>query len=304
MYVNGAHKILINSNIQYIIITNNNKQHLKLLSYICLLTQNSTKMKNSNGIIDVFKIFQNTESYFNEMDKNQSRKLIFNQILIICIFTFIYGVVMGSYHSVLQSVVAGLKVIVLFLITLIICFPSFFVIQQVLGSKMNLRQMIIIVLSGFVLTSTIALSFSPIVVFFQITGNNYHFLQLLHVAIFFFSGFFGMKLMIDALKFACDKKSIYPQIGVSVFRIWIIIMAFVGIQLAWNLRPFLSDKNEDFKLFRKYEGNFYTAIIYSVNQIISGEKDSSDYKLKPKPEVPDKNENQQNDSTAVLNYFK
>lgn len=261
-------------------------------------------MKNPNGIPEVFKIFQNTESYFSERDKKQSRKLILYQVLVICVFTFIYGAVMGSYHGVLQSVVSGIKVIVLFLCTLVICFPSFFVIQQVLGSKMSFSQMIIIVLSGFVLTSAIALSFSPIVVFFQITGNNYHFLQLLHVAIFLFSGFFGMRLMIEALKFACDKKSIYPQIGVSVFRIWIIILAFVGIQLAWNLRPFLSDKNEDFKLFRKYEGNFYTAVIYSVKQIISGGEVSENDATYPKPADPDKNGSQQNDSTAVLEYFK
>jgi hypothetical protein len=177
--------------------------------------------------------------------------------------------VMGSYHSFLQSMVSGIKVSVLFLGALFICFPSFFVIQQVLGSKMSLRQMIIIVLSGFVLTSAIALSFSPIIIFFQFTGGNYHFLQLLHVSIFVFSGIFGMRLMIDALKFACDKKNIYPQIGVTVFRIWIIILAFVGIQLSWNLRPFLCDKNEDFKLFRNYEGNFYTAIIYSGQQLLS-----------------------------------
>ena len=261
-------------------------------------------MRNSNGVMEVFKIFQNTESYFNGRDKKQSNKLIINQVLIICAFTFIYGVVMGSYHSVIQSVVAGVKVLVLFICTLIICFPSFFVIQQVLGSKMNFRQMIVIVLSGFVLTSSIAISFSPIVIFFQITGDNYHFLQLLHVAIFLFSGFFGMRLMVDALKFACDKKSIYPQIGVSVFRIWIIIFAFVGIQLAWNLRPFLSDKNEDFKMFRKYEGNFYTAITYSVKQILSSDEVPENYEIKQPLQFFDSTATQQNDTTNVLNRMK
>ncbi len=259
-------------------------------------------MKNSTSLMEVFQVFQNTESYFNERDKRQSGKLIFNQILIISVFTFIYGVVMGSYHSVLQSFVAGVKVIVLFLCTIVICFPSFFVIQQVLGSKMSFRQMIIIILSGFVLTSAIALSFSPIVIFFQITGGNYHFLQLLHVAIFLFSGFFGMRLMIEALKYACDKKNIYPQIGVSVFRIWIIILAFVGIQLSWNLRPFLSDKNEDFKLFRKYEGNFYTAITYSVKQLLSDE--NSKTLGESQLSVTDSTVVQQSDSASVLYFMK
>ena len=223
-------------------------------------------------IKQVFNVFQDKESFFNEIDNKESNQLIYKQVFIICLFGFIYGVVMGSYHSYLQAIVAGLKVMVLFITTLLICFPSFFIIQQVLGSKMNFRQMILIVLSGFVLASSITLSFAPIIVFFLITGSNYHFLQLLHVAIFIFAGIFGMKLIIDALKYACEKKNIYPQIGVTVFKVWIVILAFVGIQLAWNLRPFLSDKNEDFKLFRKYEGNFYTAVIYSFEQLLSKEK--------------------------------
>jgi hypothetical protein len=228
-------------------------------------------MKTFNGIREAFRIFQNHEAYFNDMDKEESNRLIINQLLLICGFAFLYGMVMGSYHSFLQSVVTGIKVIVLFISTVLICFPSFFIIQQVLGSKMGFRQMIVIVLSGVLLTATIALSFSPIVIVFQVTGGNYHFLQLLHVAIFIFAGVFGMRLMVDALKYACENKNIYPQIGVAVFRIWIVILAFVGIQLAWNLRPFLCEKNEEFKIFRKYEGNFYTAIVYSVQQLVSTE---------------------------------
>jgi hypothetical protein len=260
-------------------------------------------MESPNGFMEVFKIFQNTESYFKERNKEQSNRLIIYQILIICAFAFLYGIVMGSYHSFIQSIVAGLKVTVLFLATLIICFPSFFVIQQVLGSKMSLRQMIIIVLSGFVLTSAIAFSFAPIIILFQITGGNYHFLQLLHVAIFIFSGIFGMRLMIDALKFACEKKDTYPQIGVMVFRIWIIILAFVGIQLAWNLRPFLCEKNEEFKLFRKYEGNFYTAIIYSVQQLNSKKDVKLNEESKEIYHKPEKNNSEINDS-SILKLLK
>jgi hypothetical protein len=253
-----------------------------------MVKPNSFIMEKKNGLTEVFKIFQNTESYFDERNKEQSKKLILNQFLIICAFTFLYGIVMGSYHSFLQSIVAGLKVTFLFLSAIIICFPSFFVIQQVLGSKMTLRKMLIIVLSGFVLTSSIALSFAPIVILFQVTGGNYHFLQLLHVAIFVFSGIFGMRLMVEALKFACEKKDIYPRIGVTVFRIWIIILAFVGIQIAWNLRPFLCNKTEEFKLFRKYEGNFYTAIIYSVQQLVNKEDPNQNIEVKPLDQYQDK----------------
>jgi hypothetical protein len=261
-------------------------------------------MKTFSGIREVFKIFQNKESYFNDINKQQSNRLIFNQILLICGFAFLYGVVMGSYHSFLQSAVTGLKVIILFLSTVIICFPSFFIIQQVLGSKMSFRQMIVIVLSGVVLTATIALSFAPIVVVFQVTGGNYHFLQLLHVAIFIFAGIFGMRLMVDALKYACENKSIYPQIGVTVFRIWIIILAFVGIQLAWNLRPFLCEKHEEFKFFRKYEGNFYTAIVYSVEQLVSSKQPEKQEEKKVPGNNPDTISNKATGTEKILNQIR
>jgi hypothetical protein len=46
----------------------------------------------------------------------------------------------------------------------------------------------------------------------------------------------------------------------------------VGIQLAWNLRPFLGDTGKPFKLFRKYEGNFYTALIWSFQQLAKSDQ--------------------------------
>jgi len=258
-------------------------------------------MKKQNPIAEVFQVFKNSESYFRTRSKKESTNLIIKQLLTICAFTFIYGVVMGSYHSFAQSMVAGIKVTILFLGALLVCFPSFFVIQQVLGSKLSLSQMIIIVLSGFVLISSIALSFFPIILFSQLTGGSYHFIQLLHVAIFLFSGFFGMKRMVDALKFACEEKSIYPQIGVSVFRVWIVILAFASIQLSWNLRPFLCEQKEEFKLFRSYEGNFYTAILYSIKQITADSDDQSKNKALI---LPDENLSLDKGSDSTAQYNK
>ena len=224
-----------------------------------------------------FPRLQNKDEFFKEITQQEGAVIrIFHQYLMVIIFSFAYGIVMGSYHSFLQAVVAGVKVSVLFSLVLIICFPAFFIIQYILGSRLRMHQMVSIVLSGFVLTTAIMLSFAPIVVCFLLTGSNYYFLQLLHVAVFVMSGVFGMKTVIDALKYSCEKESVYPQIGVSVFRFWVVIMLFVGIQLAWNLRPFLGDEGKPFKLLRQYEGNFYTALIYSANQLLTQDDGSID----------------------------
>ena len=194
----------------------------------------------------------------------QSNGIALKQVGIIFLFAFVYGMIMGSYNGLLQAVVSGLKVPVLLFLALFICFPAFYVIQYMLGSRMSFKQMINMVLSGFVVLTTIMVSFAPIVVFFMITGNNYSFLKLLHVGIFAFSGVFGMRTMIEALKFSCEKKNVYPKIGLKIFKFWVFVFAFVGMQLAWNLRPFLGDKYRDFEVFRAREGNFYLAVIQST----------------------------------------
>jgi len=228
---------------------------------------------------EFFPTLHNKEEFIKKItDEKSGKRKIFGQYLIFCLFSFFYGVVMGSYHSFAQAVTAGAKVTVLFSLALVICFPAFFIIQYILGSKLKLRQMISIIMSGFVLTSAIMVSFAPIVVIFLLTGSNYYFLQLLHIAIFILSGVFGMLTIVEALKYSCEAKSIYPQTGVVVFRFWVVILAFVGIQLAWNFRPFLGDRGQPYELFREYEGNFYTALIYSAEQLIGGRDKTPDMK--------------------------
>lgn len=218
--------------------------------------------------LEFLPTFQNREEYFDKLVKEaKPLSRLFTLLTMLNLFSFLYGVTMGSFHSFYQAMAAGFKVAVLFDLTILICFPAFFIIQYVLGSRLKLGQMISIILTGFVLSASIMVSFAPIIVFFLLTGSNYYFLQLLHISIFILSGLFGMKTVIDALKFSCEKQNIYPRVGVTVFKFWVVILAFVGIQLAWNLRPFLGDEGKPFKLFRHYEGNFYTALIYSFKQL-------------------------------------
>ncbi len=230
-------------------------------------------MENKISLLTVFDIFQDRERFFELISNKQNRsKIILNQILVILSLALFYGIVMGSYNSVLQSAVSGLKIPSLLFLALFICFPAFYVIQYILGSKMSISQMVSTILAGFVVLTTIMASFAPIIIFFMITGNNYAFLKLLHVAILTFSGFFGMRTIMEALKFNCDKKSVYPKIGITVFKIWIIIFSFVGMQLAWNLRPFVGEKTMDFELFREKEGNFYLEVLRSTGNLFYNPK--------------------------------
>ncbi len=220
------------------------------------------------SLADLLPGLQNKDEFFDRVlhETNPWRR-VRRLTAAFVVLTFVYGLVMGFYSGPLQAFTAGVKVPVLFLLSLLICFPAFFILQLILGSKMKLSHMAVIVLSGYVLTGAIMVSFTPIVVLFVLTGGNYYFLQLLHIAIFGVAGIFGMKMVLDALKYSCEEKNVYPKTGVVIFRFWVVILAFVGIQLAWNLQPFLAEKTEAYSMFKKYKGNFYTAVIYSIQQL-------------------------------------
>jgi len=228
----------------------------------------------------IFNVFQHNDEYFEMLsDSGLSRKWVIKQLLFILLFSFIYGIVMGSYNGFLQSMVTGIKIPCLIFLSLLICFPALFVIQYMIGSTMTLYQMTNIILSGFVVFSTIALSFAPIVIFFMITSNNYAFLKLLHVAIFTFSGIFAVKTIIDGLTFSCEKKNIYPKLGMKIFKIWVVILAFVSSQLAWNLRPFVGSRELKFELFRVKDSNFYVAVIQSAAYMFDPTRNSEKNKI-------------------------
>lgn len=226
-----------------------------------------------NNIKSVFNVFRQNDEYFELLSNTEfSKRNYLRQLLVILSFSLLYGVVMGSYNGLFQSISTGIKVPSLIFLSILICFPALYVIQYMIGSTMTLFQMINIILSGFVVFTTITLSFAPIVVFFMITSENYAFLKLLHVAIFIFSGIFAIKTILAGLTFSCEKKNVYPKLGLSIFKIWVFIFAFVSSQLAWNLRPFIGSQTMPFEVFRKHEGNFYVAVIDTMVELVNKEK--------------------------------
>ena len=72
------------------------------------------------------------------------------------------------------------------------------------------------------------------------------------------------------LAFACEQRGIYPRKAMAIMKVWAILFAFVGIQMAWNLQPFVGDRGAPFQLFRHGEGNFYSAVLYSLEKLVSG----------------------------------
>lgn len=187
------------------------------------------------------------------------------------VLTALYGAAAGAYAGAAQALSAAIKLPLLFVGTLAICFPAFFVVQVLAGSRLRLGQVLALVLSALSLTAVLLAAAVPVTVFFLLTGANYYFLTLLHVAIVLGAGLVGMVMLHEGLAFACEQRGVYPRKAMAIMKAWAVLFAFVGIQMAWNLQPFVGDRGEPFQVFRRHEGNFYTAIVYSLGKLFRGE---------------------------------
>jgi len=194
----------------------------------------------------------------------------------------IYGAAAGAYAGPAQALSAAIKLPVLFVGTLAICFPGFFVVQVLVGSRLRLSQVLVLVTGALALSAILLAAVVPITLFFLFTGANYYFLELLHVMVVLGAGLVGMTALHEGLTFACEKRGVYPRKAMTIMKVWALLFAFVGVQMAWNLRPFVGDRGQPFKVFRHYEGNFYTGVIYSLQKLAAGESKESE----PRPARP------------------
>ena len=72
----------------------------------------------------------------------------------------------------------------------------------------------------------------------------------------------------SGLSFCEDSISILRRESAAFLRLWFLLYAFVGTQLAWTLRPFFGAPGLPFQVFRELGGNFYTDIVRSIEHIL------------------------------------
>jgi hypothetical protein len=180
-----------------------------------------------------------------------------------------YGLVMGSYGlssagGWKQALASAVKVPCLFLLTLVICLPALYVVSALLGSSLNLRQLLSILMASFLVTTVLLAAFAPITAFFMLSTHHYIFIKLLNVVFFAIAAGAGVAVIASAVKTIGDQGASGYRV---LLRFWFVIYAFVGTQMAWILRPFVGDPDAGFAIFRNLGGNFYADVLRSIGRL-------------------------------------
>jgi hypothetical protein len=216
-----------------------------------------------------------------------------------------YGVCMGTFSLFKETngsgwpIVAGLlKVPALFTLTLLVTFPSLYVANALVGSRLEVGPMIRLLTASLAITTAVLASLGPIVAFFSVSTTSYPFMVLLNVATFAVSGGLGLAFLlqtlhrlsltrplpvpVETIDTVGDEKTgagVGPLDHVNeqvmarhvkqVFRCWVVLFGLVGAQMGWVLRPFIGDPGQPFAWFRPRDSNFFQAVWNAIGGLFS-----------------------------------
>jgi len=214
-------------------------------------------------------ILRDRNAFFGEIRQGKNLPEKMRAMLLSSIaFLALYGAVMGSTHSLWQAGSSAIKLPVLFLATLMVCAPTLYFFNLIFGSDQSLSQNIALMLTTITVTAVVLLSCAPIVLVFLLTSSNYQFFKLLNVGVFIIAGIIGVLFLVQGMRLVTTRGPDEDGARLKVVRLWILVYAFVGSQIAWTLRPFVGAPSMQFELFRQLGGNFYTNIFASIGEIL------------------------------------
>ncbi len=195
-------------------------------------------------------------------DETPLRRVLPHLFLSVLLFGIAYGAVMGAFGGVrgeraLQVLYSAVKVPLLLLATFAVSLPSFFVLNTILGVRDDFR----LVLQGLVATQAgltiILASLAPFTAFWYASVASYDAALLFNAFVFGLASVAAQWLLRRFYRPLIERDPRHRLL----LRAWIVIFAFVGIQMAWVLRPFIGDPHTPTHFFRTDAwGNAYVVI--------------------------------------------
>ena len=221
----------------------------------------------------LMQLLRDRGNFLTEIENNKyiDKKIV---SLLICssLFLALYGAILGSTHGGLQIISSAFKLPALYLLTLLICLPTLYFMDVVLGSKQTFSQYVALLLASVAMMSVMLFGFAPVTLFFRLSIDDYWFFLLLNIIVLGFTGIVGIGFFYKSMMSLIEKEQLgkASKNRYKLITCWLFLYGFVGSQLGWTLRPFVGSPNQPFALFREIESNFYIQAIKIVGKVLGG----------------------------------
>ncbi len=239
---------------------------------------------------------------------------IMGMTVVVVLLAAIYGLCMGvfavirtgaNYDGLMQMLAAVVKLPLLFLLTILVTFPSLYVFNALVGSRLNVASVLRLLMAMLGVLVAVLASLGPIAAFFSVSTTSYVFIKILHVILASVSGFLALAFLLRTLErivifqegtleegtfeeVKTDPKveenppnKVNPSVlkraekqaaqkARLVFKIWIVVFALVGAQMSWVLRPFIGHPGTPFQWLRTRDGNFFVDVANAIGSFLGG----------------------------------
>lgn len=219
----------------------------------------------------LMQLLRDRGNFLTEIENNKyiDRKIV---SLLVCssLFLALYGAILGSTHGGLQIISSAFKLPALYLLTLLICLPTLYFMDVVLGSKQTFGQYVALLLASVAMMSVMLFGFAPVTLFFRLSIDDYWFFLLLNIIVLGFTGVVGIGFFYKSMMSLIEKEQL-GKASKNRYKLisgWLFLYGFVGSQLGWTLRPFVGTPNLPFSLFREIESNFYIQAIKIIGKVL------------------------------------
>ena len=183
-----------------------------------------------------------------------------------------YGAVMGTFGGVtgerlLQVAYSAIKVPLLLGGTFLLSLPSFYVFQSLLGLRDDFARSIHALLATQAAMAIILASLAPLTAVWYTTSDDYPRAVFFNGLVFAVASISAQRILTRHYRHlvARDRRHRVSLAG------WLVVYIFVGIQLAWTLRPFIGDPDAAVEFFRHQTwGNAYLRLIELVWIVVAG----------------------------------
>ncbi|MBM3333399.1 hypothetical protein FJY63_01945 [Candidatus Sumerlaeota bacterium] len=179
----------------------------------------------------------------------------------------LYGLSMGLFRGYGPAAVSGLKLPFLYLLTLAVCLPAFYVLNCLWGSRLSVPECVRLLLVAVSSNAAALASYAPFSFFFTLTTSRggYRFLVLMHVAVFALSAIASVGVI--ALIFRATAAQLGRHLRAGVVVQWAILYAFVGTQMSWVLRPWVGSWSGPYAPFRPIGGSFIESLYNLIHPL-------------------------------------
>jgi hypothetical protein len=181
---------------------------------------------------------------------------------------FLYGAAMGTFNlRPLQALYSGSKVPLLLVVSTVVCLPSFFVLNTVLGLRNDFVAAMRGVIAAQATMAVALVGLAPLTLFVYGSSSSYD-LAL---------NFNGLVFLVAALAGQATLSRHYRPLIARDPRhklgraLWLGLYIFVAIQMAWVLRPFVGSPGLKTQFFREEAwSNAYVVVLGKVLSFFGG----------------------------------